>query len=90
MDIQPLETPSTDDFEDVIGEIYVERDTSLLYEVKFFTDFVLVRPASPAFYLALKKMPHDDFARDFDEFYGDHDQVKEAIRGMTPELIIEN
>lgn len=89
MDIQPQETQLTDDFADTIGEIYVERDTSLLYEVKFFDMFVLVRPASPAFYLALKKMSHSEFARDFDEFYGDHEQVKTCIRGLSPELIIE-
>jgi hypothetical protein len=89
LDIQPLETQSTDDFADTIGEIYVERDTSLLYEVKFFDTFVLVRPASPAFYLALRKTSHNEFARDFDEFYGDHEQVKNHIRGLSPQIIIE-
>jgi hypothetical protein len=90
LDIQPLETPLTeDDFHDTIGEIYVERQTSLLYEVKFFETFVLVRPASPAFYLALRKMSHSEFAKYFDEFYGDHEQVKTHIRGMSPEIIIE-
>lgn len=79
----------TDDYEDTIGEIYVERDTSLLYEVKFFGDFVLVRPASPAFYMALKKLSHSEFARDFDEFYGNHEEVKNVLRGMPPEIIIE-
>lgn len=79
----------TDNFSDTIGEIYVERDTSLLYEVKFFQDFVLVRPASPAFYLALRKMSHNDFARDFDDFNGDHQEVKEALSGMSPDIIIE-
>jgi hypothetical protein len=88
VDIQPRETLLTD-FEDTLGEIYVERQTSLLYEVKFFDGFVLVRPASPAFYLALRKLSHNEFADMFDEFYGDHEDVREAIRGMTPDIVIE-
>lgn len=83
------ESLSNMDDEDDIGDIYVERDTALLYEVKFFDGFVLVRPASPAFHLALRKLSTLDFAKYFDEFYGDHEQVRNAIRDMTPDIVIE-
>jgi hypothetical protein len=82
-------TDTQDDFHDVIGDIYVERDTSLIYEVKFFEDFVLVRPGSPCFYTSLRKLSHVEFAAQFDEYSGDHSAVKDAIRGMTPELVVE-
>lgn len=77
------------EFEDVFGDIYVERKTTLLYEVKFFSDFVLVRPASPSFYQALRKMDYGSFADEFEEYNGDHEAVKECIRGMQPDLIVE-
>lgn len=76
--------------DDLIGDIYVEKSTSLLYEVKFFKGFVIVRPASPSFYLAIRKMSDAEFAHEFDEYYGDHEEVIDAIRGMQPEFIVEN
>jgi hypothetical protein len=83
-----LET-DPDEFGDIIGDIYTERTSNLLYEVKFFQDFVLVRPANPTFYLALRKLSHLEFANEFAEYWGDHAAVKEAIRGMSPDLVID-
>jgi hypothetical protein len=90
LDIQPHVTPETeDDFSDLFGVIYVERSTSLLYEVKFFDGFVLVRPASPAFYQALRKISHTEFADEFEEYGGDQEAVINHIRGEVPELVID-
>lgn len=58
---------------------YVEKSTSLIYEVQFFKDYVLTRPASPMFYLAIKKLSHVDFAGEFEEYCGDHEAVKASI-----------
>lgn len=89
MDTQPHVTPLIDDDNDLHGVIYTERDTSLLYEVKFFDSFVIVRPASPAFYLAIRKMSHNEFADEFDEYNGNHDEVFAILRGPQSDLIIE-
>jgi hypothetical protein len=89
LDIPPREMHETEDFDDLYGVIYVERSTSLLYEVKFFADFILVRPASPTFYLSIRKMTPSEFADEFDEYSGNHDEVMNHIRGLTPDLIIE-
>lgn len=90
MDIPLLEMPeiSEDDEEDILGALYVERETSFMYEVKFFEDFVLARPASPTFYLAIRKMSHNDFANEFDEYYGDHEAARVTIASMLPDFII--
>jgi hypothetical protein len=71
-----LESESYDDL-----LYYTERATALIYEVKFFPDFVLVRPASPAFYAALQRMDYVAFGRDFEEFYGDPQEVTNILFG---------
>jgi hypothetical protein len=97
LDIQLPETQLTDedeieegeDLDELLPDIYVETATGLLYECKFFDGFVLVRPASPTFYLAIKKMSHVDFSREFEEFSGDLDEARAAIRGEMPGFIVE-
>jgi hypothetical protein len=79
----------TDEFKDVLGEFYVEKKSRLIYEVKFFQNFVLVRPAAPALYLALKKLSYNDFTKNYEEYLGNPDEVREQLEGAEPELIIE-
>lgn len=86
MVIRPREMHETEEYSDTHGDFYVETDTSLIYEVKFFDDFVLVRPASPQFYLALRKMSISEFSRDFHEFCGDHQEVRDCLEGAEPEI----
>lgn len=95
MDIQPQETQLTDEetedrdvLEEMMPDLYTETATKLLYEVKFFQSFVLVRPATPLFYLAIKKISPLEFSRDFLPFEGDHEAARDAIRGAEPEMII--
>jgi hypothetical protein len=83
-----LTTDIGDNDDDLIGEIYVETETGFIYEVKFFEEHVLVRPASPQFYCALRKISHLEFSKTFHEYYGDHDAVRDEIRGMSPEIVI--
>jgi hypothetical protein len=82
-------TEDDEELEELLPDIYVEITTGLLYECKFFDTFVLVRPASPSFYLAIKKMSLTDFVGKFDEFCGDRDEARIAIRGGTPEFIVD-
>lgn len=96
MDIQHPETQLTDevdegeeDFEELLPDYYVQKSTSMIFECKFFDSFVLVRPATPRLYLAIKKISHREFMDTFEEFYGDKDQVRDIIRGkVEPELLI--
>lgn len=96
MDTQLPEMQLTDDddhedeeLEELLPEIYVEIASGLLYECKFFDNFVLVRPASPSFYLALRKLSITDFAGHFEEFCGDHREARLAIRGGPPGFIVD-
>lgn len=76
-----------DSFDDAM--FYVETDTNLLYEVKFFDTFVLARPASPAFYLAIRKLDHMTFSREFHEYGGNPDAVKAYLWGIEGDAPLE-
>lgn len=93
MDTPLPETPLTNETEeeqdDLFPDIYVEKSSKVLFEVKFFDGFCLVRPATPMFYTAIRKISLDDFTSNFEEFLGDLEEVRDALRGMTPELIVD-
>lgn len=59
--------------------LYVERDTRLIFEVKFFPEFALVRPASPLLYRYVRRVDLYEFSKFFDEFDGDHEAVFEFL-----------
>lgn len=69
-----------DAFEDAM--FYVESNSGLIYEVKFFETFALVRPASPAFYLAIRKVPLLEFSKEFHEYGGDSESIREYLWGV--------
>lgn len=64
------------------GVFYTEISTRLIYEAQLYEDFILVRPASPAFRLSLRKLSYPEFAMEFDEFLGNHDQLRAFLRGQ--------
>lgn len=85
--------PEAEDFEetaDLLPDLYVEKKTHFIYEVKFFDSFVIVRPATPSFYLAIRKLSHVDFSKEFEEFGGDQDVARAFIKGEEPAFIIED
>lgn len=53
-----------------------------------FEDFVLVRPASPAFYDALRKVSLSEFTEEFEEYFGLHKEIIDFLHGgdTVPEL----
>lgn len=55
--------------------IYTEKKTSLLWEAQLFENFAMVKMISPGFERSLKQISLEEFGRDFDEFWGDQDQV---------------
>ncbi len=70
--------------------LYTEISTNLIYDARFFDDFVIVRPASPAFWSAIMKMSTVDFSREFREFYGDPTQVIAALNSENDAAVILN
>lgn len=82
------QTNYADDDEELLPDLYVEKDTHLIYECKFFDSFVLVRPATPRLYLAIKKLNHKQFVEQFEEFCGNKDEVRDFIRDAEPNFII--
>lgn len=50
---------------------YVERDTSLLYEVQLFEKFVMLKPAGADIEKPVTRLPLRIFEKRFREFWGD-------------------
>lgn len=79
--------------EDECLDFFTEIATSLIYEARFFENFVIVRPVSPAFYSGICKLDLATFANTFEDFYGDRQQVLAYIKSFGTEcdaLIIED
>ncbi len=69
--------------------LYVENATDLIYEVKLFEDFALVRPANPDFYKAVEKIPIMEFVEDYHEFAGDWRAVRNYLKNHGEVLITD-
>lgn len=63
------------------SSFYVERTTSLIYEVRLFPDFALIRPAHPEYLSALERMDIIKFAQSFDEYLGDPQEIRDFMWG---------
>jgi hypothetical protein len=85
-EVQLTDDGSADDPGDF--RFYVERATTLIYDARFFDEFVIVRPASPAFYLSIRKLSHSEFIREFEEYAGDQQQVAAFLLGGGEPVII--
>jgi len=75
------------DDEVVEGSFYVEKETDLIYEVRFFPNFALVRPAHPEFTSLLERLDLLVFASKFNEFLGDPRTVQNFMWGAETDLI---
>lgn len=79
------------DIHDVFDDdmsFYTEKSTNLIYEAKFFETFIIVRPASPAFYSAIRKLAYGEFADEFTDFWGDREQVRSYLDNSHEGIII--
>jgi len=61
---------------------FTERATRLIYEASFYDDFVLVRPASPVFYTAIRQLTWNEFNAEFEEFWGDCTRLRKQLDGI--------
>jgi hypothetical protein len=77
------------DDNDLFHEIYVETATGIIYEVQFFETFCLVRPAAFHMYAGIQKMGHVEFSGRFVEYSGDIEEVRDYLRGASPDFVIE-
>lgn len=59
--------------------LYMQKTTCLLYDVKFFDDFVIVRPVEPEFYHLIKRLSYNDLANDFEESFVDAKALRQKI-----------
>ena len=60
---------------------YTEKATNLIYEVRFFPDFALVRPAHPEFASVLEKIELVAFTERFEEYGGDPQPIRDFLWG---------
>lgn len=79
-----------DEDEDIETSIFVEKETSLLYEVRFFQDHCFVRPCSPVLFYSIRRMSHDEFFHEFDEYFGDHRLVRDLLRNMAEAIVVDD
>lgn len=63
------------------ASLYTEKITRLIYEVKLFDDFVIVRPMASG-PTEIRKMDHLSFSKEFEEYGGDTSKVYEYIKGV--------
>lgn len=62
-------------------DFFTEKDTRLIYEASFYDDFVLVRPASPIFYSAVRQLSWGEFNAEFEEYWGDRLRLRRQLDG---------
>lgn len=94
MEAEGLEEPieeeeETEDEDELFYEIYVETASNLIHEVQFFPEFVLVRPASPNLYLTIRKVSLLDFSKEFHEYLGDPQAVRDFLKNTQAEFLVE-
>lgn len=59
--------------------LYVEIATRLIHEVKFIGEWVIARPASPVLYHLIRRLSQLEFSREFEEFCGDYQALREFL-----------
>lgn len=62
-----------------VPALYMNKKTCLLYDVKFFKDFVIVRPVEPDFYHLIARMSYNDLAKDYEESFVDAKRLRERL-----------
>lgn len=64
---------------------YVERSSRFIYEVRFFSDYALVRPAHPDFTTTVQRMNLIEFSEAFEEYFGDPQDIRDYLWGSEVE-----
>lgn len=67
--------------ESQVLSLYTENNTNLIYEVKLFEDFAIVRPIDRHMNEKMRKEDLITFDKNFREYSGIHDMVYEYLQG---------
>lgn len=70
-----------DTSEEPESQFYVERESRLIYEVKFFPEFALIRPAHPDCTAAVERLSLVAFANNFEEYGGNPQDIRDYLWG---------
>ncbi len=67
---------------------YTEKETHLLYEVKLFPDFALIRLIMPDVQLPVHRIDIMTFTELFEEYNGDLKELRSILFGSKPSSIL--
>lgn len=67
--------------------LYTEKKTSVIWDVRFFDGFVLARPIAPEMARSIRKIKDSRFQSEFEEFHGDYRWIQEWLSGESGEGI---
>lgn len=67
---------------------YMEKATSLLYEVRLFEDFALIRLLMPEISVPTNRIDMQTFCELFEEFNGDKKELRSIMFGSKPSYIL--
>ena len=73
-----IETQPNERIGDDRTYLYVDNDTSLIYQVKFLEDYVIARMVCPS-EMITRRLTNDEFAGAFTEYLGVYGQVEEFL-----------
>lgn len=60
--------------------VFMEKKTNILYDVKYFPDYVIVRPVSPSMYSYIRKMSYSDLSERFEESFVDVKALRARVQ----------
>lgn len=66
------------------SSFYREKETNLLYEVKLFPDFALIRLIMPEIQVPVHRIDILTFSELFEEFHGDTKELRSIMFGASP------
>lgn len=66
------------------ASFYREKETNLLYEVKLFPEFALIRLIMPEVQVPVHRIDIGTFIELFEEFYGDTKDLRSIMFGSKP------
>lgn len=64
--------------------VFVENNSNILYDVKYFPEFVIVRPVSPSLYSYIRRLTYTELSEGFHESFVDVQKLREKVaKGKT-------
>lgn len=64
--------------------LYVENETGIIFEAKFFEDYAILRPVTPELFHDIRKISFHDLTMHYDDFCGNRNEVLEFMATGRP------